>query len=126
MSENVVVDLIRALVGNMRGAVDGWESLSFVLEVANGEVRGTYGYLYSPDAVTAVSTRPSQIEAEARAYLASHFEPGDALPVKLLVQFDRTQGKYTITFEDTDTSRWAVTPANIDTIREELRPRLAS
>jgi hypothetical protein len=42
--------------------------------------------------------------------------------VKILVQFDRDSGKYEVTFEDDDASRWKVTPANIDQISEELRP----
>jgi hypothetical protein len=43
--------------------------------------------------------------------------------VKILVQYDRTTGKYEMTFEDTDEGRWAVKPANYRQVREELRPK---
>lgn len=59
------------------------------------------------------------------AYTESYYKPDQPLPVKLLVQFDRVSGKYEVTFEDTDVSRWKVVPANIDEIREELRPNFA-
>jgi hypothetical protein len=45
------------------------------------------------------------------------------LPRKILVQFDRTTGKYDITFEETDEARWKVTPRNFRELREELRPK---
>lgn len=56
------------------------------------------------------------------ASFKSYLEEGAALPVSLLVQFERATGRYEITFEDSDSSRWAVSPANIKSIREELRP----
>jgi hypothetical protein len=123
MSTETAATLIRALIENMRRAGDDWESVAMVLEFDSGELRGTYGYVYSPDgAPTAVSARPSQIEAAAAAYAADHYKPGQRLPVKMLVQFDRTKSEYEVTFEDTDVSRWQVTPENIHNIREELRP----
>jgi len=45
--------------------------------------------------------------------------------VQLLVQLDRTSGRFGIELEDHDANRWQVTPANIDDIAEELRPSLA-
>ncbi|WP_165962808.1 hypothetical protein [Occultella glacieicola] len=46
------------------------------------------------------------------------------MPENLLVQFDRAVGQYKVIFEDTDSSRWKVTPENSDEVRAELRPRL--
>ena len=52
----------------------------------------------------------------------SNCKPGQEPPLKILVQFDRDSGRYDLTFEDDDASRWKVTPANIDQISAELRP----
>ena len=41
----------------------------------------------------------------------------------VLVQVDRHSGTYEVTFEEEDAARWKVTPANIEVISEELRPR---
>lgn len=121
---DATVNLIEALIENMKGAAADWEQLSMVIYLDKGELRGTYGYAYLPDGtISAVASRPSAIEASVQAYLTSYFEPGDALPLKLLVQFDRTLGEYEVTFEDNDASRWKVSPSNIETVREELRPR---
>jgi hypothetical protein len=69
-----------------------------------------------------VASRPSGIRPAVEAYLESYYKPEQEPPVKILVQFDRDSGKYEVTFEDDDTSRWKVTPANIEQISEELRP----
>lgn len=44
--------------------------------------------------------------------------------MKILVQFDRTKGKYGLTFEDADETRWKVTPRNFKELRftEDCRP----
>lgn len=121
---DVTTDLIRALVENLRGASEDWESLSMVLDFAGGKFSGTHGYAYSPGgAVSAVASHPYHVKLAVNAYTESYYQPGEALPVAILVQFDRTKGEYEVTFADKDASRWKVTPANIDTMREELRPR---
>lgn len=123
-SNETTVALIRSLVEHMQGAEDTWEQLSMVIYFSNGKFQGTYGYTYSPDGtISAVASHPAKIKESVYAYLDTYFSTEDALPVKLLIQFDRALGQYEITFEDTDVDRWKVSPANIDTIREELRPK---
>ncbi|MFJ2370772.1 hypothetical protein [Microbacterium sp. NPDC087665] len=118
------MDLIRALIEHMKGERDDWESLAMVIDFSGGRFSGTHGYTYSPDGVvSAVASRPSAIRPTVNAYTESLYEPGAALSVAILVQFDRTKGEYEVTFEDSDVSRWKVTPANIDEIREKLRPQ---
>jgi hypothetical protein len=125
MSTDVTADLIRALIGNMKGAREDWASLAIVVELRGGRISGTHGYAYAPDGTSsAVASRPSGVQPAVDAYLESKYQPGQQPPLKLLVQFDRTSGTYEVTFEDTDASRWKVTPANIDKIGEELRPQL--
>ncbi|BCL13884.1 hypothetical protein [Micromonospora sagamiensis] len=133
MSSDVTVDLIRSLVEAMnepssasavQGPVEDWESLAIVLEFGDG-YRSASGYAYLPEgAVAPVACRWSSIRPAVDAYLGSYYQPGDLLPVKILVQFERTTGKYEVTFEETDEDRWKTRPTNYRQMREELRPRL--
>jgi len=123
MTTDVTADLIRALIENMRGASDDWKSLAMVIDVGGGGFSGTHGYAYAADGTaSAVASRPSAVRPAVDAYLRSRDAPGAALPVAILVQFDRSLGEYEVTIEDTDASRWKVTPSNLDDIRERLRP----
>ncbi|RSN48034.1 hypothetical protein DMC64_12545 [Amycolatopsis sp. WAC 04197] len=76
------------------------------------------------DTVDLVRSLVDATGAAVDAYRGGYYRPGDKLPVKILVQFDRTAGKYEVTFEDTDEDRWAVKPKNFRTMREQLRPKL--
>lgn len=126
MPEDASVALVRALVENLQGSQlpDDWESFALVLGFEDGDLRTTYGYAYAADgAIAAVSARASWVREAALAYLKGYFGPEDALPKKILVQFDRTTGRYGVTFEDEDAGRWDVTPSTYKEVREELRPR---
>jgi len=126
MAGNVTADLFRALIENLEAPVvdgDRWESMAFILEFPDGEFNGAHGYLYLPDGViAAVASDPWAVKAAVKAYTDGYYKPGEALPRKILVQFDRTTGKYDITFEENDEARWKVTPRNFRELREELRP----
>lgn len=123
MSETVTADLIRALIENMAPAPVDWESFSMIIDVDEG-VFSAHGYTYSPDdTITAVAVRASTVRSAADDYFASHYAPGDTLPVQTLVQFERASGRYDITFEDTDRDRWKMSPANVRTFRQGLRPQ---
>lgn len=125
MASDVTADLIRSLIGGMRGPAEGWESLAMVLEFGEG-FRSASGYAYAAGgAVTPVACSWPSIQPAVDAYLGSHYNPGDRLPVKILVQFDRASGRYNVEFEETDEDRWKTLPTNFTQIREELRPRLA-
>jgi len=127
MAGNVTADLIRALIDNMGGPSvdrDGWESLAIILEFPDGEFNEAHGYLYSPDgAISAVASDPWAVGPAVKVYTDSYYKPDEALPRKILVQLDRTTGKYNTTFEETDEARWKMTPRNFKELREELRPK---
>lgn len=124
MSEDAAAALIRALVQNLDGADADWTAFALVLVLNGGKFNEAHGYAYGPGTGSApVAVRPRLVRPEVEAYLAEHFAAGDALPLKLLVRFDRSKRRYEVTFEDKDADRWRVTPANIDQIREELRPK---
>lgn len=97
--------------------------MTIIVESSNGRFNSAHGYLYSPDGtISAVAARPSTVLPFVDAYVSGYFKPEETLQIKLLVQYDRTSGKYSITFEDTDEMRWKVTPKNYKELREELRP----
>jgi hypothetical protein len=127
VSSDVTIDLVRALIENMEGPSgdwDGWESLAMILEFPEGKFNEAHGYAYSPGgAISAVASDPWAVAPAVNAYTDSYYKPGEALPVQLLIQFDRTSGRYNVTFEDTDETRWKVTPRNFKELREELRPK---
>jgi hypothetical protein len=130
-SDDASVALIRSLVRaisetslatELRGPADDWESLAIVLEFGAGH-RSASGYAYPADGtVSPVACRWRSIEPAVQAYLDTYYEPGDPLPVKILVQFERATGKYGVTFEDTDQERWKTRPGNFQGMREQLRP----
>ncbi|MGH7218635.1 MAG: hypothetical protein ACREGE_04305 [Candidatus Microsaccharimonas sp.] len=120
------IALIRALVENMDGPQfdrENWESFALIIDSYEGTFNAASGYTYSPDGtISAVAADPWKVIPFVDEYVQNKYKPGESLPVKLLVQFERTTGRYTITFEDTDVDRWKVSPATIRTIRQELRP----
>ncbi len=124
--EDASVNLIRALVQNASGPdVDeqNWESMAMIIESSGGRYNSAHGYLYSPDGtISAVAARPSSVLPFVDAYISGLYKPDEVLPVKFLVEYSRTSGKYKITFEDTDVMRWKVTPKNHEEMRNELRP----
>ncbi|PYD02352.1 hypothetical protein [Microbacterium sp.] len=122
-SDDVTTALVRALIENMKGAAEGWKSFAMVIDFDGDRFSGTHGYAYSPDgAASAVASRPSAVRDAVNAYMDSYYEPGQPRPVAVLVQFDRDNGKYEVTFEDEDASRWQVTPSNIDAVRDAIKP----
>ena len=129
MAGNVVADLIRSLLDNLQESgsdLTSWEALSMILEFPEGSFNEAHGYLYLPDGeIAPVAADPWKVESAVKAYTDSYYAPGDTLPRKILVQFDRASGKYNVLFEETDEDRWKVTPRNFREIREELRPALA-
>ena len=128
-SNELTVNLIRALVENMAdghdAALNDWQLLSMIIGSYEGQLNSTSGYAYLADGtITAVASSFNAIKPALDAYMESYYKSGEKLPVAVLVQFDRTTGKYSVTFEDTDEDRWKVTPRNFKEIREELRPQL--
>ena len=64
------------------------------------------------------------IEREVRRYREWLRPQADKGFIKMLFQFNRDTRRANADFEYDDPRRWQVTPANIDTITETLRPSL--
>lgn len=123
MSRDVSANLLGSLIENLRGAPEEWNALAQVLVFDGDRVERIHGYVYGADGKpVGAAASPYLTKDAVAAYLDSHYKPGDARPVKLLVQFDRVTGQYEVAFEDSDTNRWAATPENFYSLPEELRP----
>lgn len=130
-ADDLSADLIRSLVAaidepsvatTMRGQVADWQSLAIVVEFGDG-YRSASGYAYSGDgAVSPVACGWRSIQAAVNAYLGRHYAPGDRLPLKFLVQLERSTGRYEVTFEESDEERWKTRPSNFRVMRQQLRP----
>lgn len=118
-----LIDLTAKELEN-RGA--GWEEFSVVWGIANdGEANDSWGFWFATPASDpqAFGVPPWDVEQELLSYLDELY-PGGNYPIRALLQFNRTTGRYNVDFEDSDTTRWQVTPANLDQAREALRPNL--
>jgi len=119
-SEALVIEVARQL----HPAPEGWESFAMVLSTFDNDFSGIGGWAYGPgDVLTAVTVDPWALSDTVDAYMADHYAPGARLPVAALLQFERATGRYEITLEDHDESRWGFDPLTYKTLREELRPR---
>ncbi len=127
MSDNAeyVGNLVAAIIETGKVSQENWEEFSLVLGFNGDGVNDTYGYSYDGDGRwKAFSVRPSLISKEAEAYRKWLRQKDDKPFIKMLFQFNRENNGFNADFEYEDTSRWKVTPANIDRVIEELRPKL--
>ncbi|MEZ0472783.1 hypothetical protein [Luteimonas salinilitoris] len=91
----------------------------------DGSVNETYGYAYEQGGPShPFALRPRYVRPAVDAYREWLRLERDKGMIKMLFQFNRRSLKVQADFEYDDPSRWKVTPNNIDTIVEELRPRL--
>ena len=104
-----------------------WESYSAVIDPQDNDfsvVSGTAGYLFTVDRfIGAAGVGLRSIQPAVRAYMESYYAPGERWPARMLVQFNRKSGQYKVLFEESDKSRWKLTPRNMDAMYEELRPQ---
>lgn len=103
-----------------------WTEASIVFSFEDdGFCSGHYGYAYDSDGKPRAFTLDSMdAELAASAYREWLQIEGDKGFKKMLFQFNRETRKVNAEFEFENTSRWQVTPKNIDTITEQLRPNL--
>lgn len=69
-----------------------------------------------------ITATPEVIDSPLAAFLGVRYPEGVKLPVKVLFQLRLTDGRCNVVFEDSDRSRWKVSPANYDAVQQELRP----
>ncbi len=105
---------------------DKWDEFTIVFEFDDeGEVNGSYGYSYERAVeANAFAVDPDDVSPQVNVYCEFMRIKGDKGMIKMLFQFNRVTRKVNADFEYENPSRWKVTPKNIDTIVEELRPNL--
>ncbi|WP_296734796.1 hypothetical protein [Variovorax sp.] len=108
-----------------------WVEVSAIFSIdADGDVNGSYGYVYDARGQAhAAAFLEDPIEREVKAYrdwLLHKGRKGDKGIIKMLFQFNRQTRRVRADFEYEDPRRWQVTPANLDARVKELRPHLGA
>lgn len=131
-SLDVTLDLFKSILSTVQPTKPAeWVSVAAVLNPNKAStvfpIGGAFTYVYASDGSATGATLDSVAAGPAlRAYMDSYYGPDEAWPVQLLLQFDRASGQYEVTFEETDATRWKITPArmeNVAAFAEELRPK---
>lgn len=111
------------IVQDPRYAGRSWASISLVT-ILDGGSRRMSGFYYDADGEpTPENPGNRQIFDKFRELQAVTRNPGGREWKSALVQIKRETMGITIDFEYDDPQRWKVTPSNIDTKPEELRPK---
>jgi hypothetical protein len=119
-------EIARILMENPELQALDWSelTLAFCFD-EDGDVRRTYGYAYSASGQShPFSVWPRSVRPEVNRYREYMRLKDDVGFIKMLFQFNRISRRVKADFEYDDMSRWAVTPDNIDTIVDELKPNL--
>jgi hypothetical protein len=128
VSENMeLMGAIAREIVNCR-ELDGvdWVEVSAIFAMNDkGSVNESYGYAYDRSGRPhAVAFLYDPIERAVEHYHEWLRQKADKGMIKMLFQFNRETQKVNADFEYDNPDRWQVTPDNIDTIVEELRPKL--
>lgn len=112
---------------NVQNVGVDWVETSFVFETIYESAVKNTGYVY--DSYGEETSLAIDFNDEVKSVLKSFREgfksKSDEKFIKLLVQFNRVTRQVNIEFDFEDESRWDATPANFNTIAEELRPKLS-
>lgn len=120
--------IAREIVNSGKPRNVDWVEVSAIFNIdSDGDVNESYGYAYDASGKAHAATFLSDgVEREVKAYREWLRRPGDKGFIKMLFQFNRQTRRVNADFEYDNPLRWQVTPKNIDTIVEELRPKLGS
>ena len=123
---STVSPIIEKVVQELQSRDVEWTEFAVVWGIdATGKANDGWGYWFTAKDgdPQAFSVAPWDIDESLTPYLSELYSDGN-YPIRMLAQFNRDTGRYNIEFEDTDTTRWQITPANLDQAREALRPNL--
>lgn len=128
MSENMEMleNIARAVRGDINVSRNDWTELSIVFSFEDdGFCPGHFGYAYDEDERTTPFTLDG-VDAEISTgnYREWLRQDDDRGMIKMPFQSNRQSRKVQAALEYNSSSRWQVTPANIDVITDELRPNL--
>ncbi|WP_132412952.1 hypothetical protein [Neorhizobium sp. S3-V5DH] len=124
-NEKYVGNLVEAIIQSEEIEQQDWEEFSLVLVFEDDDINQAYGYSYDRSGEwEAIAVRPRLIRSEACDYREWLRQDDKKGVLKMLLQFNKANGKFNVDFEYENSVRWQVTPWNIDTIVDELRPKL--
>ena len=102
-----------------------WNQLSLVFDLSEGAIANN-GFLYNDDKVrpfsARISSKPKELSDKIRDFQAKVAEQSGHRFKQLLIQMEKSSQRIKIDFEFDDSSRWSITPANLKSIRQSLRP----
>ena len=103
---------------------EDWESFALVIGVRpDGRYSDSYGFAYGSSGwVRPVSADPDVVRDPLVAFMKDRYPDAATMPVKVLFQLRLSDGAYDVTFEDSDRTRWQVTPLNYAQVPAELKP----
>lgn len=102
---------------------DAWDSIAATAIVQGGSVQISGFFYEDGDKPKAARLGSSALADRFEALSVAMQKPDSGRWVAALVQIRRDTGRVTMDYEYTDPARWKVTPANIATMAEQLRPR---
>jgi hypothetical protein len=121
-ADELVHDIAGMVAQSETRASDDWESISVVAIVDEASVQVS-SYRYDAQGrATPGDPGDLSVNRKFRELHALMRQPTGRQWKSALMQIRRKSGEVTIDFEYDDASRWKVTPLNISTMPEQLRP----
>ena len=129
MANDFTFDTSAALIGEIGAGIlaspgfadDGWTAIALVAQIEGA--LAFHGFRYYADGEAKPASDISFETALQFVTLADQMEGLNRKRWKTcLVQIRKPEMKIRLTYEYDDINRWMVTPANIDAMRETLRP----
>lgn len=109
------------ILGSAAFADDGWTAIALVTRIEGAIVN--HGFKYYPDGSVIPASETTFDTTMLFVELVDTMEQLDGRRWKAcLIQITKPEMKIRIQYEYDNAHRWSVTPANLETMRESLRP----
>jgi hypothetical protein len=125
MKDQLIADIAREIAASPRLGPE-WKSLSMVFTFDDNDLPSNFGYYYTGDGQgdwSAFSSTSDKLEDDVTKLREVMKEESKAEWHQGLFQLLREQGEMKFEFAYDGKPRWKVTPANLDEVVRELRPR---
>ncbi|MGQ4274888.1 hypothetical protein [Terrihabitans sp. B22-R8] len=122
-ANELVPEITMMIVNSGDFAERPWDSLALTVIVQGGSVQMS-GYTYEDGASPEPATpRNVELARKFRELAAAMQKPDGGTWVSSLIQVRRDSQKVHIDFDYENPGRWKVTPANLKSLPEEIRPK---
>lgn len=130
---NTIEDLVRSVMTHHAisrrtlntPVSEDWDAFAVIFDFEDDfDSVALSGYVYLDQAfVGFIEPTEFQLAEMARSYRTARPGPAGELPVSMVVQFDRTSGRYNVEYEYSNPERWADIGRMVE-VADELRPNL--